>query len=169
MLVYETEPLAEDLTVAGPIGVTLHVASTGTDADFIVKVIDVWPDVPPPARGAPPPSPVATDPAMDGYQQLVKGDVYRARWRRSLEKPEPLVADQPDSVNYVLHDVFHTFRKGHRLMVHVQSSWFPLVDRNPQTYVPNINTATSSDFKPTTMTIFRSAARPSNITLRVLP
>lgn len=169
VLVYETEPLAEDLTVAGPIGVTLHVASTGTDADFIVKVIDVWPDVPPPARGAPPPSPVATDPAMDGYQQLVKGDVYRARWRRSLEKPEPLVADQPDSVNYVLHDVFHTFRKGHRLMVHVQSSWFPLVDRNPQTYVPNINTATSSDFKPTTMTIFRSAARPSNITLRVLP
>lgn len=169
VLVYQTEPLAEDLTVAGPIGVGLHVASTGTDADFVVKVIDVWPDVPPPARGAPPPAPDAPDPAMDGYQQLVKGDVYRARWRRSLERPEPLVAGQPDSVNYVLHDVFHTFRKGHRLMVHVQSTWFPLVDRNPQKFVPNINTARASDFRKATMTLFRNSARPSRIDLRVLP
>ncbi|MHB1222999.1 MAG: CocE/NonD family hydrolase [Gemmatimonadaceae bacterium] len=169
VLVYETEPLAEDLTVAGPIGVNLHIASTGTDADFIVEVIDVWPDVPPPSRGAPPPAAGAPDPAMDGYQQLVKGDVYRARWRRSLERPEPLVAGQPDSVNYVLHDVFHTFRKGHRLMVHVQSSWFPLIDRNPQKFVPNINAADASDFQAATMTVFRNSARPSRITLGVLP
>ena len=106
---------------------------------------------------------------MDGYEQLVKGDVYRARWRRSRDEPEPLVAGRPDSVSYILHDVFHTFRKGHRLMVHVQSSWFPLMDRNPQKFISNINTATAADFKAETMTIFRSAARPSNIRIPVLP
>ncbi len=169
VLVYRTAPLTEDLTLAGPIRVTLHVASTGTDADFIVKVIDVWPDVPPPARGAPPPAPGAPDPAMDGYEQLVKGDIYRARWRRSRDVPEPLIAGKPDSINYTLHDVLHTFRKGHRVMVHVQSSWFPLMDRNPQTFIPNINTATAADFRRATMTIFRSATRPSNVSLPVLP
>jgi putative CocE/NonD family hydrolase len=161
VLVYRTEPLAEDLTLAGPIGVTLHVASTGTDADFITKVIDVWPDVELSGRSAATP--------MDGYEQLVKGDVYRARWRRSLETPQPLVPGKADSVKYALHDVFHTFKKGHRLMVHVQSSWFPLIDRNPQTFVPNINTADASAFKPATMTIFRSSARPSHLVLPVLP
>lgn len=168
VLTYVTEPLADDMTVAGPIDVTLHFSMTGTDADFIVKVIDVWPDVPPQPRGVEP-APGAPDPAMDGFEQLVKGDVYRARWRRSLEKPEPVVANQPDSVKYVLHDVFHTFRKGHRLMVHVQSSWFPLIDLNPQKYVPNINMAAPGDFQAATMTIHRSAARPSNLVLRVLP
>ena len=161
VLVYETEPLAEDLTLAGPIGVNLHVASTGTDADFIVKVIDVWPDVQLAGRGVNGP--------MDGYEQLVKGDVYRARWRRSLETPRPLTPGKADSVNYVLHDVFHTFSKGHRLMVQVQSSWFPLIDRNPQTFVPNINTAEASDFRPATMTVFRSSARPSHLVLPILP
>jgi putative CocE/NonD family hydrolase len=161
VLVYRTEPLAQDLTLAGPIGVTLHVASTGTDADFVTKVIDVWPDVELSGRGAATP--------MDGYEQLVKGDVYRARWRRSLETPMPLVRGKPDSVRYVLHDVFHTFKKGHRLMVHVQSSWFPLIDRNPQTFVPNINTASAGDFRPATMTVFRSSARPSHLVLPILP
>lgn len=162
VLVYRTEPLATDLTVAGAIPVTLHVASTGTDADFVVKVIDVWPDVPFTGR-----SPAAA-PQMDGYEQLVKGDVYRARWRRSLERPEPLVAGKPDSVRYVLHDVFHTFKRGHRLMVHVQSTWFPLIDRNPQTFVPNINTADATDFRSATMTVFRSRAQPSHLVLPVL-
>ena len=161
VLVYETPPLTDDLTLAGPIGVNLHVASTGTDADFVVKVIDVWPDVPLAGRGPAGP--------MDGYEQLVKGDVYRARWRRSLERPRPLAPGRADSVNYVLHDVFHTFRKGHRLMVHVQSSWFPLIDRNPQTFVPNINAAQASDFRAATMTVFRSSARPSHLVLPVLP
>ena len=161
VLVYETAPLDADLTLAGPIGVNLHVASTGTDADFIVKVIDVWPDVQLAGRGAGSP--------MDGYEQLVKGDVFRARWRRSLATPTPLTPGKADSVNYVLHDVFHTFQKGHRLMVHVQSSWFPLIDRNPQTFVPNINTAEASDFRPATMTVFRSSARPSHLILPVLP
>ena len=161
VLVYETAPLDSDLTLAGPIGVRLHVASTGTDADFVVKVIDVWPDVALAGRGG--------GGGMDGYEQLVKGDVYRARWRRSLETPEPLAPGRPDSVNYVLHDVFHTFKRGHRLMVHVQSSWFPLIDRNPQTFVANINTAAPSDFRPATMTVFRSSARPSHLILPVLP
>ena len=161
VLVYETGPLTDDLTLAGPIGVTLHVASTGTDADFIVKVIDVWPDVQLAGRAA--------SSAMDGYEQLVKGDVYRARWRRSLETPQPLTPGKADSVSYVLHDVFHTFKKGHRLMVHVQSSWYPLIDRNPQTFVPNINTAQASDFKTATMTVFHSTTRASHLVLPVLP
>jgi putative CocE/NonD family hydrolase len=161
VLVYETPPLDADLTLAGPIGVNLTIASTGTDADFIVKVIDVWPDVELAGRGAGSP--------MDGYEQLVKGDVYRVRWRRSLERPQPLVPGRPDSVSYVLHDVFHTFKKGHRLMVHVQSTWFPLIDRNPQTFVPNINTADASAFKPATMTVFRSSSRPSHLVLPILP
>jgi putative CocE/NonD family hydrolase len=162
VLVYETEPLAEDLTLAGPINVGLQIASTGTDADFIVKVIDVYPDAPAGGRGAGPN-------VLDGYQQLVKGDVYRARWRRSLETPIPLVPGKPDSVSYVLHDVFHTFKKGHRLMVHVQSTWFPLIDRNPQKFVPNINTANASDFQRATMTVFRDAGRASHLLLPVLP
>jgi putative CocE/NonD family hydrolase len=161
VLVYETAALDSDLTLAGPIGVRLHVASTGTDADFVVKVIDVWPDVVLAGRGG--------SGGMDGYEQLVKGDVYRARWRRSLETPQPLTPGRPDSVDYVLHDVFHTFKRGHRLMVHVQSTWFPLIDRNPQTFVANINTAEPSDFRPATMTVFRSSARPSHLILPVLP
>jgi hypothetical protein len=161
VLVYETEPLAEDLTLAGPIGVDLKIATTGTDADFIVKVIDVYPDTPLAGRGG--------ANTMDGYQQLVKGDVYRARWRKSLEKPEALVPGKADSVNYVLHDVFHTFKKGHRLMVHVQSTWYPLIDRNPQKFVPNINTANASDFQKSTMTIFRGQGQASHLVLPVLP
>ena len=140
---------------------SLHVASSGTDADFIVKVIDVYPDVQLSGRGA--------ANSMDAYQQLVKGDVFRARWRRSLEKPEPLVPSKPDSVNYVLHDVFHTFKKGHRLMIQVQSSWFPLIDRNPQKFVANINTADASDFQKATMTVFRDRLQASHLVLPVLP
>jgi putative CocE/NonD family hydrolase len=161
VLVYRTEPLADDLTIAGPIGVILHVATTGSDADFAVKVIDVWPDdSPPQAPGAP---------RMDGYEQLVRGDLMRARFRRSFERPIRFVPEQADSVSFTLNDVFHTFRKGHRLMVHVQSTWFPLIDRNPQTFVPNINMASEADFKSATMTVFRSGARASHITVGVLP
>ena len=162
VLVYETEPLDDDLTLAGPIGVALHIATTGTDADFIVKVIDVHPDSPAAGRGSAPN-------VLDGYQQLVKADVYRARWRRSLEKPQALVPGKPDSVNYVLHDVFHTFKKGHRLMVHVQSTWYPLIDRNPQKFVPNINTADAADFQKATMTVFRGSGQASHLVLPVLP
>ena len=161
VLTYVTEPLEDDLTVAGPVDVTLHVASTGTDADFIVKVIDVYP--------LNSPSQHASGPRMDAYEQLVHGNVFRARWRRTFERPQPLVANRPDSIRYSLEDVMHTFRKGHRMMVQVQSTWFPLVDRNPQTYVPNIYRATAKDFTPATMTVFRTPARASGITVRVVP
>ncbi|MEP6622146.1 MAG: CocE/NonD family hydrolase [bacterium] len=166
VLVYKSDPLTEDMTIAGPIGVSLQVATTGTDADFIVKVIDVWPDEEAAGRGA---GAGAGAPKMDGYEQLVKGDVFRARWRRSFETPQAMTPNKADSVKYDLHDVLHTFKKGHRLMVHVQSTWFPLIDRNPQTFVANINTATPADFQKATMTVYRNAAHASHLEFHVLP
>ncbi|MDQ6827267.1 MAG: CocE/NonD family hydrolase [Gemmatimonadota bacterium] len=169
VLVYQTEPLADDLTLAGQIGVSLSVATTGTDADFVVKVIDVYPNDTPPNSDLPPGLAALTGASLAGYQQLVKGEVFRARWRESYVTPKALVPNRATPIKYQLQDVFHTFKKGHRLMVQVQSSWFPLIDRNPQTFVPNINTAVPSDFKAATMTVFRSASHPSSITLPVLP
>jgi uncharacterized protein len=166
VLVYETPPLAEDVTIAGPIQVTLHVTSTGTDADFVVKLIDVYPgdtpsrDLPSGAPGYPV--------KMGSYQQLVRGEPFRAKYRNSFEKPEPLVPGQPATIAFEMPDAYHTFRRGHRIMVHVQSSWLPFIDRNPQTFV-NIPTATEADFKKQTHRVFRSAARPSSVTVLVEP
>ncbi len=161
VLVYRSEPLAADLTVAGPIAVTLHAATTGGDADFVVKVIDAFPP------GAP--AQHAGGPPMDGYEQLVHGNVMRMRWRRGFGRAEPMRPGEPDSVVVPLEDVLHTFKRGHRVVVHVQSTWFPLLDRNPQTFVPNVYRARAEDFRPATMTVFRSAARPSRVTVGVLP
>ena len=137
VLVYETEPLADDLTVTGPIGVTLHVSTSGTDSDFVVKVIDVYPPTyPQPQREHPEDTP-ANYVRMGGYEQLVRGEPFRGKFRRSFEQPDPFVPNQPDVIRFELGDVAHTFRSGHRLMVQVQSSWFPLIDRNPQTFVEN--------------------------------
>jgi hypothetical protein len=166
VLVYETPPLAEDVTVAGPIGVTLHVASTGTDADFVVKLVDVYPGDTP-SRDLPAGSP-GYPVKMGGYQQLVRGEPFRAKFRNSFEKPEPLVPGQPTTIAFEMPDAYHTFRRGHRIMVHVQSSWFPFVDRNPQTFV-NIPAATEADFKKQTQRVFRSAARASSLTVLVEP
>jgi putative CocE/NonD family hydrolase len=166
VLVYETPPLTEDVTVAGPIAVTLHVSSTGTDADFVVKLIDVYPgDYP--SRDLPAGSP-GYPVKMGGYQQLVRGEPFRAKYRNSFEKPEPLVPGQPATIAFEMPDAYHTFRRGHRIMVHVQSSWFPFVDRNPQTFV-NIPTATEADFRTQTHRVYRSAARPSGVTVLVEP
>jgi putative CocE/NonD family hydrolase len=162
VLVYETEPLTEDLTIAGEIKVTLHVSTTGADADFITKVIDVYPNDAVTPQGFP----YGTSHA--GMQQLVRGDVMRARWRRDYAKPIPLVPNQPDSLVYPLNDVYHTFRKGHRLMVQVQSTWFPLIDRNPQTWAPNIYEARPADFRAETMRVYRSARQPSRIEVRLV-
>ena len=129
VLVYQTDALADDLRIAGPIEVELHVATTGTDADFVVKVIDVYPD------DYPDPEPNPTGVRMGGYQQMVRGDVMRGRYRDSFENPQPFKPGEPTVVKFVMPDVCHSFRSGHRLMVQVQSSWFPLVDRNPQTFV----------------------------------
>jgi putative CocE/NonD family hydrolase len=162
VLVYETEELKEDFTIAGPIQAELFVSTTGTDSDWIVKLIDVYPD------DAPDPEPNPTGLRMGGYQQLVRGDVMRGKFRNSLEKPEPFTPGKPTMVKLTLPDTYHTFRTGHRIMVHIQSSWFPLVDRNPQTFV-NIHTAQESDFRKAAQRIYRTADMPSRITVLTRP
>lgn len=163
VLVFETEPFAEDLTSAGPIDATLFVATSGTDADFIVKVIDVLPD-----STARPDYNKAGSPLkgvqLAGYQRLVRAEVIRGRFRSSFEKPEAFVSNQPTTVNVQLPDVLHTFRKGHRLMVQIQSSWFPLVDRNPQQFI-NIGSASNDDYKKATIRLYHDANHPSAIQL----
>ena len=119
VLVYETEPLDEDLTLAGPIQADLHVSTTGTDSDWVVKLIDVYPD------DYPDPDPNPTGVRMGGYQQLVRGDVMRGKFRNSFEKPEPFEPGKPTAVKFTLPDVYHTFRTGHRIMVQVQSTLVP--------------------------------------------
>lgn len=166
VLVYATPPLEEDLIVHGPIAVDLHVATSGTDADFVVKVIDGFPaDYPTPDWKGPTPEP-ANRVRMGGYQQLVRGEPFRGKFRQSFEKPVPFVPNQPDRIRFDLPDVAHTFRRGHRLMLHVQSSWFPLTDRNPQVFT-DIPKARPEEFKPATQRVYRSQARPSSITLVV--
>jgi hypothetical protein len=162
VLVYETEPLEEDLTFAGPLKATLHVSTTGTDADWVIKLIDVY------AGDFPDPNPNPAHVAMGGYQQLVRGDVFRGKFRNSLEKPEPFKPGEVAKVEFGIPDIFHTFRRGHRVMVHVQSSWFPLVDRNPQTFV-NIPTAQPEDFKKATHRVYRGGGTASSLSVQVLP
>jgi putative CocE/NonD family hydrolase len=162
VLVYETEPLGEDLTFAGPLTATLHVSTTGTDADWVAKVIDVY------AGDHPDPNPNPAYIRMGGYQQLVRGDVFRSKFRNSFENPEALVPGQVTKIEFTMPDVFHTFRRGHRVMVQVQSSWFPLVDRNPQIFV-NIHTAKAEDFKKATQRVYRGSKAGSGITAQVLP
>jgi putative CocE/NonD family hydrolase len=162
VLVYESEVLTRAVTLTGPITVELHVATTGADADWIVKLIDVYPN------DHPDPSPNPTGVKMGGYQQLVRGEVMRGRFRNSLEKPEPFVPGRPTVVKFQLPDVCHTFRPGHRIMVQVHSSWFPLVDRNPQTFV-DIGRAQASDYQKATQRVYRSQALPSRLVARMLP
>lgn len=161
VLTYVSAVAKEDFTLAGPIEASLWVATTGTDADFIVKVIDVHPDnaidADPNPRGV----------RMAGYQQLVRGEVMRGKFRESFERPLPFKPGEPAKVQFVLPDVFHTVRLGHRLMIQVQSTWFPLVDRNPQTFV-DIYQAKESDFKAATHQLYRTPDRPSNLLLPVL-
>jgi putative CocE/NonD family hydrolase len=164
VLVYRTEPLEEDLVIAGPVDVKLTVSTSGTDSDFVVKLIDVYPgDYPqPPSTAAPPVNYVR----MGGYQQLVRGEPFRAKFRGGFETPKPLTPNQPETLSFALPDVYHAFRRGHRVMVHVQSSWFPLVDRNPQTFI-EIPKATAADFRKATQRVYRGSQ--STITLHVEP
>lgn len=160
VLVYQTEILERDTTVAGPLEVELFVSTSGTDSDWIVKLIDVYPnDYPDPANNP-------TQVKMGGYQQLVRGDVFRGKFRKSFEKPEPFVPNQPDRVKFTMQDICHVFRPGHRLMIQVQSSWFPLIDRNPQTFV-DIYAAKPEDFQKATQRVYRTSAMPSRIVLPV--
>ncbi len=156
VLVYETDVLSADVTIAGPIEAHLVVATSGTDADWVVKLIDVFPDTA--GRGA-------GRSALGGYQMLVRGDVLRGKFRNSLARPEPFTPDAPTPIAFTLQDAFHTFRAGHRIMVQVQSSWFPMIDRNPGTFT-DIFQATADEFRRTTQRVYRSAAYPSYLTVR---
>ena len=142
VMVYETEPLQEDVTIAGPISPKLKVASSGTDSDFDVKLIDVYPEnYPDPDDSMEGNKRILDAPPlhMGGYEQMLRGEPFRAKFRDSWEKPEALTPGKMTDIHFTMPDLFHTFRRGHRIMVQVQSLWFPLTDRNPQTFmdIPN--------------------------------
>ena len=161
VLVYETTELSEDITLAGNISADLRVSITGTDADFIVKLIDVLPENEPNFKNAP------RGFQMAGYQRLVRAEVIRGKFRNSFEKPEAFVPGKISQVKFSLNDVAHTFKKGHRIMVQVQSSWFPLVDRNPQKFM-RIPDAGESDFQKINIKLYHDSINDSKITLPVL-
>jgi uncharacterized protein len=156
VLSYETEPLAKDVTVAGDLVAHLFGATTGTDCDWVVKLIDVYPDDYP------------IEPNLAGYQLMVACEVFRARFRKSFEKPEAVEANHIDEYPIDLHWREHCFPKGHKIMVQVQSTWFPVIDRNPQTYVPNIYMAKDTDYQKATQRIYRAREYPSHIALPVV-
>ncbi|MCU1257234.1 MAG: peptidase [Bryobacterales bacterium] len=156
--VYQTEPLTDDITLGGPLRANLHVSTSGADSDFVVKLIDVYPDA------FPDPEPNPSGVHMGGYQQLVRGEAMRGRFRNSYEKPEPFEPNKVTQVSFGMPDVNHTFRRGHRIMVQVQSTWFPLVDLNPQKFV-DIYNAKATDFQKATQRIYHSAPEPSYISI----
>jgi uncharacterized protein len=158
VLAYETDTLRSDITVAGPVTANLNVSTTGTDADFVVKLIDVYPD------NTPDNEPDPENVRMEGFQQLARGELFRGKYRNSYSNPEPFIPGQVTKIEYRLPDIFHTFRKGHRIMVQVQSTWFPLVDRNPQRFV-DIYHAKPGDFSKATQRVYRTKDAPSFIIL----
>jgi len=157
VLVWRTDPLDRDLSIAGSVISRFVASTTASDADWIVKLIDVYPDQ------------VASEPAMGGFELMIAADVLRGRFRDSFEKPKPLKAGDitPFTLDLLTHN--HAFLKGHRIMVHFQSTWFPLIDRNPQDYVPNIFEAKPSDFVQATHRVYRTPRYPSYIALPVEP
>jgi putative CocE/NonD family hydrolase len=169
VLTFQTYVLEEDLTLAGVVTADLKVSLSTTDADFVVKIIDVFPDdfnYPGSAqqntgRNAGGPYP------MGGYQMLVRGEIMRGKFRNSFAKPEAFKPGKIEKVKFDLPDVAHTFKKGHRLMIQIQSSWFPLADRNPQQFL-NIYEADDKDFQKATIKIYHDAANPSNIILPIM-
>lgn len=155
VLVYQTEILEEDVVIAGAIPVDLWVSTTGTDADFIVKLIDVFPDGDNAA-------------ALPNYQMKVRSESFRGRYHKSYEKPEPFIPNQPTLVHFDLMDVLHRFKKGHRIMVQIQSTWFPLIDRNPQTFVENIYQAKPEDFQKATHRIWFTPEYATRLNVNVV-
>ena len=156
VLSWETAPLKDDVTIAGEVVADLFAATTGSDADWVVKLIDVYPEH----------NPQNWD--LAGYQLMVSNEVFRGRYRRSFEKPEPIAPNAVLEYSFSLHTQNYTFRKGHRVMVQVQSTWFPIIDRNPQTFVPNIFEAKTADFRQATHRIYRSAKQPSHVVIPVV-
>jgi uncharacterized protein len=171
VLVYQTDPLEEDVTIAGPISPRLKAASSGTDSDFVVKLIDVFPGSAPDPEGNSSGNKRILDTPplhMSGYQELLRGEPFRAKFRNSWEKPEPLVPGKETDIQFTMPDLFHTFRRGHRIMVQVQSSWFPLTDRNPQTFT-DIPYAKPEDFQKATEQVFRQKDAASGVEVMVMP
>ena len=162
VMVYQSDILTEDVTFIGPLLAKLKVSTTGTDADYVVKLIDVYPE------NAPDPKPNPKDVIMGGYQMLVRGEVLRGKFRNSFEKPEPFVPGEITAVNYTLPDVAHTFKKGHRIMIQIQNSWFPLVDRNPQKFMDIYKEAEDKDFQKATHRIYHDQTNNSSIEIGVL-
>ncbi|HEX3147713.1 MAG TPA: CocE/NonD family hydrolase [Gemmataceae bacterium] len=161
VLTFQTEPLTEDYTIAGPIEVKLHVSTTGTDADWVVKLIDVYPD------DYPDPDPNPTNVKMGGYQQMLRGDIFRGKFRAGFDKPTAFGPGKPTEIKFTMADTTHCFRTGHRIMVQVQSTWFPLADRNPQTFC-DIYTCKDDAFKKATHRVYRGPEMASGVTVRVV-
>lgn len=169
VVVFETDTLPNDITLAGPVSAKLVVSTSGTDADFIVKIIDVFPDefqyqAPEASEHRRIPSSTYT---MGGYQMLVRGEIMRGKFRNSFEKPVPFTSNAPTNVNFSIPDMAHTFKKGHRIMIQIQSSWFPLVDRNPQVFT-DIYTCDDSVFRKANIRIYHDAQHASHIDLPVI-
>ncbi len=171
VLVYQSERLDHDVNVTGPIGVDLKVSTSGTDSDFVVKLIDAYPNDYPDYDAPAVPVPARDQPAntihLGGYQQLVRGEPFRGKYRKSFEKPVPFEPNKPDRVTFQMPDVCHTFRTGHRIMVQIQSSWFPLTDRNPQKFM-DIPNAHPEDFVKATERVFVGGTDGSKLKLSVL-
>jgi putative CocE/NonD family hydrolase len=155
VLSWATAPLEADVTIAGDVVAELFASTSGSDADWVVKLIDAYPDVD------------AADPKMSGYQLMVSGEVFRARFRNSFSRPEPVAPNAVTPYRIGLHGQDYQFKRGHRIMVQVQSSWFPVIDRNPQTYVPNIFEARAEDFRAATHRVYRAPAFASRVSLPV--
>ena len=169
VLTFQTEPLTQEIKVAGDIKPDLFVSSSGTDSDFIVKLIDVFPDDYKYPEGAKPPdnsSACVFQPG--GYQMLLRGEPFPARFRESFERPIALKPNTPTRISYVMPGIVHTFKKGHRIMVQIQSTWFPLVARNPQRFLPNYKMGTDADFEKATERVYHSSSNASRIMLPIL-
>ncbi len=167
VLSFQTYPLEEDLTLAGPVIANLKLSLSGTDADFVVKIIDVFPDDFKYESNSPSAPAGGRVYPMHGYQMLVRGEIMRGKFRNGFENPVPFKPGRIETVKFELPDIAHTFKKGHRMMIQVQSSWFPLSDRNPQQFL-NIYEAKESDYKKATIRIYHDAGNPSSIQLPIL-
>jgi putative CocE/NonD family hydrolase len=161
VLTYQTEPLEADLTIAGPVTPVLRVSTSGTDSDFDVKLIDVFPN------DYPDPDPNPAGVHMPGYQQLVRGEPFRGKYRNSRSNPEPFHPGEPVKIEFTMPDALHTFRAGHRVMLQIQSSWFPLTDRNPQQFL-NIPDAKSADFQKAVERVYRGGANGTRVDVLVV-
>ena len=157
VLTWQTAPLTQDVTVAGDVIAHLYAATTGSDADWVVKLIDVYPDT------------VPERPVMGGYERMVTGEIMRGRYRQSWEHPAAIAPNTVLPFTVDLHQQAYTFKRGHRIMVQAQSTWFPLYDRNPQTFVPNIFKAGPEAYRARTHRVYRTARYPSHVEVRVLP